>query len=69
MLGYSWNLANSHQRMDYQKSDWEERGGGGGEGGREEIHECFRFFLFVWMGFSLYYLIEIFFCVCFCCFS
>ena len=32
VLEYSWNLANSHQRMDYQKNDWEGRTGG--EGGR-----------------------------------
>ena len=29
-------------------------GGGGGEGGREEFHECFRFFcLFGWVFFVL----------------
>ena len=76
VLGYSWTSHNSHQRMDYQKSDWEGRGGrrevwkGGGRKGQwgfQEIHGCFRFFLFVWMVFSLYYLIEIFSCVCFCC--
>ena len=39
VLGYSWTSHNSHQRMDYQKSDWEGRGGrreiwkGGGEDG------------------------------------
>ena len=70
VLGYSWTSHNSHQRMDYQKSDWEGRGVGGRYGrGGEEIHGCFRFFLFVWMVFFLYYLIEIFSCVCFCCFS
>ena len=53
VLGYSWTSHNSHQRMDYQKSDWEGRGVGGryGRGGGEEIHGCFRFFLFVWMVF------------------
>ena len=36
MLGYSWTSHNPHRRMDYQKSDWEGRGGGGGkEGGME----------------------------------
>ena len=35
VLGYSWTSHNSHQRMDYQKSDWEGRGEGGryGRGG------------------------------------
>ena len=35
VLGYSWTSHNSHQRMDYQKSDWEGRGVGGryGRGG------------------------------------
>ena len=39
VLGYSWTSHNSHQRMDYQKSDWEGRGGrrevwkGGGKDG------------------------------------
>ena len=57
MLEYSWNLANSHQRMECQKNDWEGRGGEGGK----RFMNAFRFFLSVWMGFSLYYLIEILF--------
>ena len=37
VLGYSWTSHNSHRRMDYQKSDWEGRGGEGGmEGGGED---------------------------------
>ena len=37
VLGYSWTSHNSHQRMDYQKSDWEGRGKGGryGRGGED----------------------------------
>ena len=78
VLGYSWTSHNSHRRMDYQKSDWEGRGGrkeawkgGGGWGneGSKRFMDVFGFFcLFGWF-FSLYYLIEIFSCVCFCCFS
>ena len=50
MLGYSWNLANSHQRMDYQKSDWEERGGGGVKEGGKRFMNAFGFFcLFGWV--------------------
>ena len=71
VLGYSWTSHNSHQRMDYQKSDWEGRGVGGryGRGGGRRFMDVFGFFcLFGWF-FFLYYLIEIFSCVCFCCFS
>ena len=75
VLGYSWTSHNSHQRMDYQKSDWEGRGGrrevwkGGGEGwgneGSKRFMDVFGFFcLFGWF-FSLCNLIEIFSCVWF----
>lgn len=54
VLGYSWNLNNSPQRMDYQKSDrrgrrkgWK-RGGRMGKWGLQEMHECF-----VWLFFFL----------------
>ena len=78
VLGYSWTSHNSHQRIDYQKSDWEGRGGrrevwkGGEDGAMRAPRDSWMFsFFFCLFGcfFSLYYLIEIFSCVCFCCFS
>ena len=46
-----------------------EGGGGWGNEGSKRFMDVFGFFcLFGWF-FSLYYLIEIFSCVCFCCFS
>ena len=54
VLGYSWTSHNSHQRMDYQKSDWEGRGVGGryGRGGGRRFMDVFGFFcLFGWFFF------------------
>ena len=58
VLGYSWNLNNSPQRMDYQRSDrrgrrkgWKRGGGWGNEGSKRcmnALFVCFFFFLAGW---------------------
>ena len=57
VLGYSWNLNNSPQRMDYQKSDrrgrrkgWKRGGGWGNEGSKRCMNALFvcLFFLAGW---------------------